>query len=116
MAILYWGTDYFDPNSQRRRRSAPNPDDSDASKLKILAWRNHFKDDELTAMVDAAAKELDGAKRVAMYQRHAGAVAASAPFVMLLQQISTSVLGKGVTGFQVGPLPDYTRYADIAKA
>lgn len=113
--ILYWGTDYFDPNSNAQAFCA-NPDDSDTSKLKILAWRSHFKDDELTRMVDAATRELDGEKRIGMYQEMQKLSRDRAPFVMLLQQISTSVLGKNVSGFEVGPLPDYTRYADIAKA
>src|SRR5262249_54524389 len=64
LALLPWGTDYFDPNSNAQAWCA-NPDDSDASKLKILAWRSHFVDPELTAMVDAASKELDNDKRMA---------------------------------------------------
>ncbi len=114
MAMLYWGTDYFDPNSNAQAFCA-NPDDSDASKLKILAWRSHFVDKELTAMVEAAAKELDSAKRVAMYQKMQVLSQERAPFVMMLQAISNGVLGKGVSGFVIGPLPDYTKYYNIAK-
>ncbi len=33
-----WFTDYFDPNSNAQA-FCDNPDDSDDSKLKILAWR-----------------------------------------------------------------------------
>ncbi len=114
MAILYWGTDYFDPNSNAQAFCA-NPDDSDASKLRILAWRNHFKDDQLTAMVEDAAKELDGEKRIGMYQNIQKIARERAPFIILLQKISTAVLAKGVSGFVIGPLPDYTKYADIKK-
>ncbi|MFL5255660.1 MAG: ABC transporter substrate-binding protein [Rhodopila sp.] len=115
MALLYWVTDYFDPNSNAQAFCA-NPDDSDASKLKILAWRSHFQDKELTDMVEAAAKELDSAKRVAMYERMQRLAQERAPFVMLLQAISTGVQGKGVSDFVIGPLPDYTRYYGIRKA
>jgi peptide/nickel transport system substrate-binding protein len=114
MAMLYWGTDYFDPNSNAQAFCA-NPDDSDASKLKILAWRSHFVDPELTAMVEAAAKELDSAKRVAMYQKMQALSQERAPFVMMLQAISNAVQGRGVSGFVIGPLPDYTKYYNIAK-
>jgi peptide/nickel transport system substrate-binding protein len=114
MAMLYWGTDYFDPNSNAQAFCA-NPDDSDASKLKILAWRSHFADPELTAMVEAAAKELDSAKRVAMYQQMQRLSQQRAPFVMMLQAISSAVQAKGVSGFVIGPLPDYTKYNSIAK-
>ena len=34
-----------------------------------------------------------------------------APFAMLLQQNAVAVLGKGVSGFKVGPMPDYTHYS-----
>ena len=115
MAMLYWGTDYFDPNSNAQAFCA-NPDDSDASKLKILAWRSHFVDPELTAMVEAAAKELDSEKRVAMYQQMQTLSRERAPFVMMLQAISSGVQGKGVSGFVIGPLPDYTKYYNITKA
>jgi peptide/nickel transport system substrate-binding protein len=115
MAMLYWGTDYFDPNSNAQAFCA-NPDDSDASKLKILAWRSHYVDKELTDMVDVAAKELDSAKRVAMYQKMQRLSQDRAPFVMLLQAIAIAVEGKGVSGFTIGPLPDYTKYAEIKKA
>jgi len=115
MAMLYWGTDYFDPNSNAQAFCA-NPDDSDASKLKILAWRSHFVDPELTGMVDAAAKELDSNKRVEMYQQMQKLSQERSPFVMMLQAISSGVQAKGVSGFVIGPLPDYTKYYNIKKA
>jgi peptide/nickel transport system substrate-binding protein len=38
------------------------------------------------------------------------------PFAMLLQKNAVAVLGKGVSGFKVGPMPDYTHYSAIKKA
>jgi peptide/nickel transport system substrate-binding protein len=115
LALLYWGTDYFDPNSNAQAFCA-NPDDSDTSKLKILAWRSHYVDPELTKMVDDATRELDGAKRVAMYQKMQRISQERAPFVMMMQKTASAAMGKGVSGFALGPLPDYTRYSTIAKA
>jgi peptide/nickel transport system substrate-binding protein len=115
LALLYWGTDYFDPNSNAQAFCA-NPDDSDDSKLKILAWRSHFFDPELTKMVDAATRELDGETRIKMYEDMQRISRERAPFAMMMQRIASAVLGKGVTGFTVGPLPDYTKYATIEKA
>ena len=115
LALLYWGTDYFDPNSNAQAFCA-NPDDGNDSKLKILAWRSHFKDDELTKLVDVATHELDGETRVKDYEDMQRLFRERAPFVMLLQRVDSAVLGKNVSGFVVGPLPDYTRYAEIAKA
>jgi peptide/nickel transport system substrate-binding protein len=115
MAMMTWFPDYLDANSNAQAFCA-NPDDSDASKLKILAWRSHFLDKELTDAVDAAAKELDTAKRMAMYAKMQRDFMQRAPFVMLLQSAEVDVLRKGVSGLQIGVLPDYTRYAAIVKA
>jgi peptide/nickel transport system substrate-binding protein len=115
LAMLVWGTDYFDPNSNAQAW-CENPDDSDASKLKILAWRSHFADQELTTESQAAVRELDPAKRIALYQTMQKQFMERAPFAMLLQKNAVAVLGKGVTGFKVGPMPDYTKYAQIKKA
>ena len=115
LAMLGWGTDYFDPNSNSQAW-CENPDDSADSKLKILAWRSHYVDKELNDMSLAASKELDGAKRIKMYQDMQVTFANRAPFVMMLQKIASATLGKGVSGFQIGPLPDFTKYSDIKKA
>jgi peptide/nickel transport system substrate-binding protein len=115
LVLQTWFPDYLDANSNMQAFAA-NPDDGDNSKLKILAWRCHFFDKELTAGVDEAAKELDTAKRTAMYAKMQRAFMERAPFVMLLQNAEVDVMRKGVAGIQIGVLPDYTRYAAITKA
>jgi peptide/nickel transport system substrate-binding protein len=115
LAMLVWGTDYFDPNSNAQAW-CENPDDSDQSKLKILAWRSHFVDKELNDEAVAAVHELDSAKRIALYHKMQQQFTERAPFAMLLQQDAVAVLGRGVSGFVIGPMPDYTRYAHITKA
>ena len=115
MAILVWGTDYFDPNSNSQA-FCENPDDGNDSKLKILAWRSHYVDKELNDLSLAATKELDGAKRIKTYEDMQKKFAERAPFAMVLQQISSAALGKGVGGFVIGPLPDFTKFAAITKA
>ncbi len=115
LAILVWGTDYFDPNSNSQAW-CENPDDSDTSKLKILAWRSHYVDKELNDMSLAATKELDSAKRIKMYQDMQVKFADRAPFAMVLQKIASAALGKGVSGFVIGALPDFTKFSDIKKA
>ena len=47
MTLMIWFPDYLDPNSNAQAFNA-NPDDSDAAKLKLPAWRCHFFDKELT--------------------------------------------------------------------
>jgi peptide/nickel transport system substrate-binding protein len=115
LAILVWGTDYFDPNSNSQAW-CENPDDSDNSKVKILAWRSHYVDKQLNDMSLAAAHELDGAKRIKMYEDMQVIFANRAPFAMILQKIASAALGKGVTGFTIGALPDFTKFSDIKKA
>jgi peptide/nickel transport system substrate-binding protein len=115
LAILVWGSDYFDPNSNAQAFCA-NPDDSDGSKLKIIAWRSHFVDKELTQAAADAAKELDSGKRIALYQTMQRQFWERAPFAFVLQQNAIAVLRKDVTGLIVGPVPDYTRYSQIRKA
>ena len=42
LALLRWSTDYFDPNSNAQF-FCENGDDTDASPLKVMAWRCHFQ-------------------------------------------------------------------------
>jgi peptide/nickel transport system substrate-binding protein len=114
MALLTWFTDYIDPNSNAQAWCA-DPDDSDNSKLKILAWRSHFADKEMTDEVDRATKELDNRKRLAIYANLQRQMWDHGPFVFLLQADEIAVMPKTVTGFQLGPTPDYFRYASIRK-
>lgn len=115
LAQLYWGSDYFDPNSNAQAFCA-NPDDSDNSKLKILAWRSHFKNPQLTKMVDDAVKELDPEKRLEIYRDMQQMFWDVAPFAMTLQKNEVASMAKSITGLKIGPMPDYTRYAAIRKA
>jgi peptide/nickel transport system substrate-binding protein len=115
LAILVWGSDYFDPNSNAQGFCA-NPDDSNTSKLKILAWRSHFVDKELTEEAAAATTELDADKRLAIYARMQKRFNDIAPFAMVLQKNEVAVLRKGVDGLLVGPLPDFTKYLEITKS
>lgn len=115
LVMKVWGTDYFDPNSNAQT-FCENIDDSDGTKLKSMAWQSHFQDKELTEMALAAAKELDSAKRIAMYEKMQRLSQERAPLVFLLQEVATAAMAKGVTGFTIGAISDYTRYAGVKKA
>ena len=115
LALLTWGSDYFDPNSNAQAFCA-DPDDSDNSKLKILAWRSHFKNGQLTKMVEDAVKELDPEKRLEIYRDMQQQFFDVAPFAMLLQKNEVASMQKSITGFRIGPMPDYTRYSAVRKA
>jgi peptide/nickel transport system substrate-binding protein len=114
IALLTWFTDYIDPNSNAQAWCA-NPDDSDGSKLKILAWRSHFADEDMTEEVDRATKELDGKKRMAIYANLQRQMWERGPFVFLLQADEIAVMPRTISGFRLGPTPDYFRYSAIRK-
>jgi peptide/nickel transport system substrate-binding protein len=115
LAMLVWGSDYFDPNSNAQAFCA-DPDDSDTSKLKILAWRSHFKNAQLTKQVEDAATEVDPEKRLEIYRAMQEEFWDVAPFAMMLQKNEVATMRKTITGFKIGPMADYTRYSAIRKA
>ncbi|HJS87471.1 MAG TPA: ABC transporter substrate-binding protein [Acetobacteraceae bacterium] len=115
LAMLVWGSDYFDPNSNAQAFCA-NPDDSDNSALKIIAWRSHFVNKQLTIEAALAAKEADSRARLALYGDMQQQFWDVAPFAMMLQRNAVAAMRKNVTGLQLGPMPDFTRYAGIRKA
>ena len=115
ITLMTWFPDYLDPNSNTQAFNS-NPDDTDATKLKLPAWRCHYYDKELTAEVEKASKELDAKKRMEMYAQMQRDAVERSPFVFLLQNAEIATMHKGVSGIYIGLLPDYTRYAQIVKA
>jgi peptide/nickel transport system substrate-binding protein len=109
-----WFPDYFDPNSNAQAFCA-DPDDSDNSKLKIIAWRCHFANKELTDDVAKAAEELDTAKRVAIYHKIQQLSWDDSPIAFVLEQKNVAVTRKNVTGFHLGPQSDFIRYGKTKK-
>ena len=114
MTLMIWFPDYLDPNSNAQAFNA-NPDDSNGAKLKLPAWRCHFFDAELTEAVDRAAKETDVERRLEMYAKMQRDSMERSPFVFLLQSAEVATMRKGVSGLELGLMPDYTHYAGITK-
>ncbi|WP_458093893.1 ABC transporter substrate-binding protein [Roseomonas sp. WA12] len=115
LALLRWGSDYFDPHSNAEAFSM-NPDNGDDARNKTLAWRSSWAIPELTARTLAAVKETDTAKRVAMYEAIQREHQQTSPFAVMLQELEVAVTRKSVRGMQIGVLSDRTSYATIAKA
>jgi peptide/nickel transport system substrate-binding protein len=114
MILSDWYPDYFDPNSNAQAFCA-NPDDSNDSKLRIIAWRCHFYNPTLTAQVSAASREIDTAKRVAIYQKMQQEFWTDSPIAFMLQQNDTAVLRHNVQGFHLGAQADFVRYDKTQK-
>lgn len=115
MAIVRWGSDYFDPHSNAEAFSM-NPDNGDNARNRTLAWRASWEIPEITARTAAAVTETDGARRVATYlalQREHQQVS---PFVIMLQEIEVAVTRGNVSGLELGPMSDRTNFSGIVKA
>src|SRR5262249_49773554 len=82
---------------------------------KIIAWRCHFHDQQLTEEVAQAAAELDVQKRVSLYRQMQQQAWERSPIVFMLQQNDVTVARKSVVGFQLGAQADFTRYDKIRK-
>ncbi|MCQ4162131.1 ABC transporter substrate-binding protein [Roseomonas sp. GC11] len=113
-ALLYWGSDYYDPNSNAQAFAA-NPDDGDNASLRTVAWRNHFHDPALSQAVQDAARETDTAKRLAAYAAIQHRLRETSPFPILLQQQEVAVVRRGVEGFALGGPAYRTLYSGVKK-
>ena len=115
MAISLWGSDYFDPHSNAQT-FCENTDNSDTSLNRTSAWQQSWADADLTAGTQAAVREADAAKRVAMYESMQRDLMARGPFAIMLQEIGTVVMRKPTAGLVQGPLSDRTAYIKVTKA
>ncbi len=114
MYIGQWGVDYWDPHTNADT-FASNPDNSDDSPAKTLAWRNAWDIPELTARTKAALLERDNAKRAALYEELQKAVRETGPFVMIFQQTEVAGLRGNVEGYHLGPTFDTKFLAPVSK-
>lgn len=115
LALLRWGSDYMDPNSNAQT-FCENLDNGEDAKDRTLAWRSSWQNKELTDRAIAAVREQDADKRVRAYERLQGDLQETGPFAILLQQVEIAASRKGVSGLEIGPLSDSTSYVDIQKA
>ncbi len=115
IAMVRWGSDYFDPHSNAEAFSI-NTDNSDNARNRTLAWRASWDIPELSARTLAALKETDAAKRAEMYVQLQKDHQQQSPFVIMLQEIEIAVSRAGVRGFDMGPMNDRHFYKAITKA
>ncbi|MEK6348532.1 MAG: ABC transporter substrate-binding protein [Burkholderia sp.] len=109
-----WSADYIDPHSNAQG-FAWNPDNSDNSRYKMLAWRNAWAIPELTKQTDAALAEPSPAQRAKQYQAMQKAVLANSPFVILFEKVAQVATAPGVSGLAVGPINDLVSYRQLKK-
>ena len=110
-----WGPDYPDPQTNAGT-FAYNPDNSDeANATGLLAWRNAWDTDGLTAMTDAAVIENDKDKRATMYEDIQSKFRDVSPFVVMFQQIEQSALRDNVKDFSTGQAITSASYWQVTK-
>jgi peptide/nickel transport system substrate-binding protein len=114
MIYMYWGPDYLDPNANADS-FANNPDNSDASPSKPLAWRNSWDIPEITAETKAALQESDTDKRRQMYLDLQAKLQKSGPFINMFQESEQTVMRNNVKGFFSGPNADLVFYYEVTK-
>ena len=115
IALVYWGSDYFDPHSNAEAFSI-NTDNSDDARNRTLAWRASWPIPDLSKRTVEALREGDGEKRAALYEALQRDHQQSSPFVILLQAIEVAVTRAGVSGMRLGVMSDQTSYAGISKS
>jgi peptide/nickel transport system substrate-binding protein len=109
-----WSADYIDPHSNAQGFTW-NPDNSDKSAYKMLAWRNSWNIPDLTKETNSALAESSTARRAELYQTMQKQMLANSPFVIMFQQVSQVAARPGVTGLEVGPINDLVSYRDLKK-
>ncbi|MCU9955804.1 ABC transporter substrate-binding protein [Burkholderia sp. BKH01] len=109
-----WSADYIDPHSNAQG-FAWNPDNSDKSSYKMLAWRNSWDIPQLTKQTDTALAEPTAAKRAQLYQGMQKEVLARSPFVIMFEKVAQVATRPGVNGLEVGPINDLVSYRNLKK-
>jgi peptide/nickel transport system substrate-binding protein len=115
LIVARWSPDYVDPHSNADA-FAHNPDNRLEAKLTGKpAWRTAWDDKEITALTEAAAKELDLVKRKAMYLDLQAKFQQRAPFNMMFQSAEQVARRDNVSGFVNGANFDLVFYRLVTK-
>ena len=114
LALLTWGIDYFDPNTNMA--FVVNKDNSDDPKTgKPLAWRNGWQNEEFNKQANDLLFVTDTAKRKAGYQAMIKAWQPVSPFAMMFQQNWVAAVSPKVHNFFIGPSNEMTQYDTVYK-
>ncbi len=114
LALLRWGSDYMDPNSNAQT-FCENADNSDNATEKTVAWRSSWQDKELTERAAANVRQVDAEKRIIEYEELQRLHRERSPFTFVLQETEVAAMRPGVSGLEIGPLSDQSTYGGIKK-
>src|SRR5262249_4477902 len=105
LAMLYWGPDFADPDT--------NVTPFTSYKAHSIAWRNSW-DDPIAAKSAAAAVMTDATTRAAAYKEITEYVLHNGPYVILYQPSALFGVSTSVKGFSWNPM-GYTDLWSISK-
>jgi peptide/nickel transport system substrate-binding protein len=106
LALLYWGPDFADPDT--------NVTPFTNYDAKSIAWRNSWNDADIAAQAKAAAVMTDAAEREAAYKEITDYVLHNGPYVVLYQPAALFGVRNTVSGFEWNPM-GFTDFWKIVK-
>ncbi|MGC9018615.1 MAG: ABC transporter substrate-binding protein [Candidatus Bipolaricaulaceae bacterium] len=112
--VAGWGVDYADPDALAKPFAHCCTTGPEAP-VRQLAWRNMYVDCETTALVEAAAKELDPNKRRAMYEEIQRRLLHNGPYVILYYPLNQVVTRDVVKGLVLNPMLSFTEFWPVGK-
>ncbi|MFV0472876.1 MAG: ABC transporter substrate-binding protein [Pikeienuella sp.] len=114
LVMMYWSPDYGDPHSTIDF-FVNNPDNTDQSTLKTIAWRNGWASAETQKLMKDAMLEGDPAKREEMYARIQRTLQHESPVAVMFQQTDAVAMRANVNGWISGPSFDTYVFRNITK-
>ena len=114
MALAQWGADYYDPDANAMTFMR-NPDNSDNTREKTLAWRNAWDIPEFTKIVNQAKREQDPHKRYALYRDLQKQYLATSPAITMFQVHRIYTLHNRVQGLKAPAPMHMPQYAHVTK-
>jgi peptide/nickel transport system substrate-binding protein len=97
LAFTQWGADYFDPNSNAEAFCS-NPDNSDKTKSRTLAWRCNWQDQSISDLSQKALHEPDPATRIKLYEELQIKHMENSPFAIMMQPTLTAACRHEISG------------------
>ena len=111
--VISWTPDYLDPHTNASTFAFNDNDGDDAPHP--LAWRCHYFDPAVNAKTTAAVKEIDPAKRTAMYEALQKTVTDEGPYILMFQPANAVASRANVEGYKPGIVEDLYYFRTITK-
>ena len=112
-SLINWTPDYLDPHTNASTFAFNDNDSDDAPHP--LAWRCHWMDPAVNAKTMAAVKEIDVAKRKAMYEELQKIVTDDGPYILMFQPSNEVARRANVNGYNPGFVEDLYFFRTITK-